>query len=187
MRALILALMLVATPAAALVFEAPQPLSGQGFEGPASVLARAEKVVPLVRRTRDITLPDREGPSPSDLRVSMVVLQNGTGTDVSPTHDIHIALFNVIPEYGVAWALEPVAAVFKVGNITRKDAGIYEIEAMTYNSEQDDCYFAWTRITVDARQLSVAVRNAKGLTEFDARRYSVPIGTSITKIRCAEF
>lgn len=185
MRALILALMLAATPATAQELFVPQPLPADGFEGPATVLARAEQVIQLVRATRNIKVADYAEPWPSDLRVSLVVLHNGPSTDVSPQHDLHLALFNLIPEYGTAWALEPVASVYAFEAVERTAPGIYEITAQRYDFENRGCQgFVRSKITVDARQLSVAVRQARGLGEFDARRYAVPIGRTVEHLGC---
>lgn len=186
MRFFLFVLILSVTPASAGNLFIPQKLAAESFDGPAIVLARAEHVIQLVRRTRDIRVdayPDQ--PWPSDLRVSLVVLHNGPSTDVSPTHDLHLALFNLLPEYGTAWALEPVISVYEFQGVERIEAGVYKVTAKRYEVGSD-CGFVTSEITVDARQLSVAVRQAKGLAEFDAKRYSVPIGLSMVNTGCAD-
>ena len=186
MRALIVAVMLACTPASAQDVFVPQSLPSEDFDGPGILLARAEQVIPLVRSTRDIRVADYPDQAwPSDLRVSLVVLHNGPSTDVSPVHDLHLAMFNLIPEYGTAWALEPVASVYRFEGVTRTAPGIYEVTALRYDFQQRGCDgFVRSVITVDARDLSVAVRQARGLGEFDARRYTVPIRRTVIDLPC---
>ena len=55
--------------------ETPQPIVSEDVH---RALARAEQVIELVRATRNVTVADYpDDPWPSDLRVSLVVLNNG--------------------------------------------------------------------------------------------------------------
>lgn len=155
----------------------------------AYALAQAEHVVELVRATRTITVGTYGGGQmerPSDLRVSLIVLDLGPSTDFSPRQSIHIAMFNDIEEHGVAWALEPVADVWEYRGVERTAPGIYVVDATIplYETSTENCYIRRVRITIDARTLSVAVRNAPGVGEFDTQRYGEPIGLDVEKVAC---
>lgn len=175
-------LVMLATPAMAQDWYLPPPME----EAPGRLLARAEQVIQLVRRDRQIVADGYE--RNSDLRVSLVVLNNGPSTDVSPRQDLHLALYNVINEFGTAWALVPVAAVWSFEGVERTEAGIYAVTAVMAGpgDGSEECYFPRMRITVDARQLSVDVRNAPGLGEFEERRYTTPVGLTRAIIGCGD-
>jgi len=177
----------LAAPAAAQV-QVPQRLEGD-YHSAAYALAQAVHVVQLVRSKRVITL-DREpfGERPSDLRVSLVVLDAGSSTDLAPRYDLHIAMFNDVIEHGIAWANEPVESVFGFEKVERTAPGIYEAHVTTLNPKwlEDECSFLRTRITIDARQLSAVVRRASGLHEFDVQRYTRPIDVTREMLGCVE-
>ncbi len=118
----------------------------------------------------------------------LVVLDAGSSTDFSPRHDLHIAMFNDVIEHGVAWAVEPVESVFGFVSVERTQPGIYVAEAKTLNGKwlDDECTFLRTLITIDARQLSVTVRRASGLHEFDIQRYTEPVGITREELGCFE-
>ncbi len=181
-----LALLGLAAPAAAQeTYPRPGRIDG-GQAQMAYALAAAEHVIELVRTVKTISVGSYNGPNidrASDLRVSLVVLDLGPATDVSPRQEIHLAMFNDINEHGVAWTLEPIASVWEFKSTKRTAPGIYEIRAVTLNYGR--CTdFETVLITVDARNLSVAVRNAPGLGEFDTQRYIEPVGITIDHVKC---
>ncbi|MEM7742115.1 MAG: hypothetical protein AAF409_00275 [Pseudomonadota bacterium] len=189
LRTLTLALSLaIAAPAAAAAAAQLEPATRFADADAGFALSRVEQAIELVRATRDIPLaayPDMQ--FPSDLRVSLLVLDNGPATDVSPRLDLQIAMFNEVLEYGTAWALEPVASVYALSGVSRTAPGIYEARAVVLSgTDGPECYFQNATIRIDARALSVAVRNAAGLEEFDARRYTADVPLSITAEGCAE-
>lgn len=151
----------------------------------AFTLSRAEQVIELVRKERPITLGDGEGERLSDLRVSLVVLDNGPATDVSPRFDLHLAMFNVIEEHATAWALEPVTALYRFETVERKAAGIYTVTGIL-SAGQADCPFSRSQITIDARQLSVETRRATGIEQFDTRRVRTPLTLAIDHLGCTD-
>lgn len=158
-------------------------------EAVAFTLAQAEQVIELARATRTITVAGGDGTPierPSDLRVSLVVLDLGPATDVSPRQALHLAMFNDIEEHGIAWALVPVADVWTFRSVERREAGIYVIEAeiAAFSTAREGCFFQLARITVDARALSVAVRSAPGLSEFGGQRYDEPVAISHEMLSC---
>lgn len=163
-----------------------EPIPGQGYEGPAFALTQVVESIELVRATREI--PTSGIPRPSDLRVSLLVLDTGPSTDLSPTLDIQLALFNDIEEFGIAWALEPVTGAYGFERAERTGPGLYDVYAVLLNDPErmPDCAFVDARISVDARALSVAVRQAKGLGEFDSRRYTAPMPISAETVGCAD-
>lgn len=155
----------------------PPRIEGDSPQGVAFALAQAAQVVQLVRSDRKILMDAATGfQRISDLRVSLVVLDNGTSTDVSPRWMLYLAMFNDVNEHGQAWALEPVAAAYEFKGVTRSAPGIYVAEIMTIDETGGECGYVPARVVIDARDLSVAVRQARGLDEFDTRRYSTPIG-----------
>ncbi|MEM7190494.1 MAG: hypothetical protein AAF439_12855 [Pseudomonadota bacterium] len=180
-----LCLGLFAAPVTAGDLLGPMVLPGQDMRSAAAMLARAETVETLVRKERMITLDDGTE-RPSDLRVSLVVIDNGSSTDLSPSHDIYIAMFNDVEEHGLAWAIEPVAPVFGYRSVERTSAGIYAVYVATvnYGGTFGGCPFTVSKITVDARQLSVDVRRARGLEEFSIKRYETPISMTEEQIGC---
>ena len=167
--------------------ELERPFALDGGAEDAAQLARAEQVIELVRATRDVPVSAYPGETwPSELRISLVVLDNGTGTDLSPNYDLYLSLFNTLPEYGIAWGLEPVISIYEFEGVERTAPGIYEITATIHDpSDAEDCYLFRARIAADARALSVAVRQAKGLEEFDYRRYTAPVPLEVTRLGCA--
>ncbi|MEM0989596.1 MAG: hypothetical protein AAGK00_11985 [Pseudomonadota bacterium] len=177
-------------PGRAAMLEPAQRFDSADFGSPGFVLARTAQSIELVRATRDIAVDGWPGEKvASDLRVSLIVMDTGPSTDVSPLLELHLAMLNTITEYGTAWAIEPVAAVYRFDGVTRTAPGIYEVRAVVLNGQEGqtnlDCYFQEAVITVDARALSVAVRQAKGLPEFDAQRYTAPMPLSIQAQGCA--
>lgn len=162
----------------------PGSFDGDDWSSPAFALAQAERVIQLARATRTITAGGMD--RPSDLRVSLLVLDLGPSTDVSGRQALHLAMFNDIEEHGIAWALEPIAEVWEFHGAERSSAGIYVIDATipAYETGSEGCFFQRVKLTVDARDLSVAVRNAAGLAEFDARRYQGEIGVEMERTAC---
>ncbi len=157
--------------------EVPPRMKGDDPQGAAFALSQAAHVIELVRSRRKIVMDAATGFERwSDLRVSLVVLDDGSSTDVSPRWMLYLAMFNDVNEHGQAWALEPVAAAYEFIGVTRRAPGIYVAEIKTIDETGSSCGFVPTRIVIDARDLSVAVRQARGLADFDTRRYSVPIG-----------
>ena len=151
----------------------------------AVMLASAETVVSLVQSERTITAADGSERL-SDLRVSLVVLDKGTGTDVSPTSDVYLSMFNDINEYGLAWSFTPIVASYGFRDFERTGPGLYDIFVRTLNTSgaYGGCPFTLSKVSIDARQLSVAVRQAKGLAEFDAKRYAVPVRIEQQQLGC---
>lgn len=181
------ALTLIAAPAGAQNMQMPYEVPDLDTM---QALAGAEHVIPLVRRTRDIEVDD-DGTlftAPSDLRVSLVVLDHGIGTDLSPRRDVYLALWNVVPEFGIAWALEPLAAIFDFDGAERVEAGIYRFTGTTVDYEQvhPDCDFPVMAFTVDARKLSAEVRSAKGMNFGDRKRYHRTPAVSTQRTGCAD-
>lgn len=158
---------------------------------PMAVLAGAEHVIPLVRREREIAV-DWDGSNfttVSDLRVSAVVLDDGVGTDLSERRAVYLALWNVVHEYGIAWSLVPIAALFDFTGAERLEAGIYRITGtiLDYESvEKNSCGFVNAAFTVDARQLSVDVRQAKGMGFGDRMRVTTEPAIKLEKLGCAD-
>ncbi len=158
---------------------------------PMAVLAGAEHVVPLVRREREIDI-DWDGSNfttVSDLRVSVVVLDDGVGTDLSERRAVYLALWNVVHEYGIAWALVPIAALFDFNGAERLEAGIYQVKGtiLDYESiERNSCGFVNAAFTIDARQLSVDVRQAKGMGFGERMRVTTEPSVSLEKLGCAD-
>ena len=154
----------------------PPRIEGDDPRGVAFALAQAAHVIQLVRSEREIVMDTDTGfTRRSDLRVSLVVLDDGTGTDVSPRWWLYLAMFNDVNEHGQAWALEPIAPAYEFKSASRRAPGIYVAEIMTIDEGGNGCGFVPARIVIDARDLSVLVRQARGLPEFGTRRYTAPI------------
>ncbi len=186
--ALILALLLLAAPAAATPLDRPEEIAGEDWSGPAWTAAAIEALVPLVRSTREIEVDWGEGDTgraESDLRVSLLVLDLGPATDVSPRQALHLAMHNEIGEFGTAWSLTPIAHVWTFRAARRLEAGIYEIDAVVLDYEAPGCVFREAGIRVDARALSAEVRRARGLSFGDARRIRHPVAVSLAPRGCA--
>ena len=174
MRIFVFLIMLISVGSASA--QEPPQIDGDTPQGVAFTLAQAAHVVQLVRSEREILMDAATGfKRLSDLRVSLVVLDDGTSTDVSPRWSLYLAMFNDVNEHGQAWALEPVAAAYEFKGVTRRAPGIYVAEIMTIDETGGGCGYVPAKIVIDARDLSVAVRQARGLDEFDTRRYRTPI------------
>ena len=154
----------------------PPRIEGDTPRGVAFALAQAAHVVQLIRSERKIVMNAVTGfKRLSDLRVSLVVLDDGTSTDLSPRWSLYLAMYNDVNEHGQAWALEPVASAYEFKGASRRAPGIYVAEIMTIDESGGGCGFVPAKVIIDALDLSVAVRQARGLDEFDTRRYSTPI------------
>lgn len=151
----------------------------------AFTLSRAERVIDLVRKERPIQLGRAEGERLSDLRVSLIVLNNGPATDVSPRYNLHLAMFNVIEEHATAWALEPIAAVYRFEKVERATAGIYTITG-TISAGLSECPFTRSQITIDARHLSMDARQAHGIEQFETTRIRTPMNLSVEHLSCSD-
>ncbi|MGF1500302.1 MAG: hypothetical protein ACFBSD_00660 [Paracoccaceae bacterium] len=153
----------------------------------AFVLARVEIAYPLVRATRLIPTAEA-GDRPSDLRVTLLVLDNGPSRPGGPPsqRDLHLAVFNVIEEYGTAWAIEPLPVVWRFVGAERRAAGIYTVEAdLPPPPGTDlDCPVAEALIAIDALSLAAEVRAAPGLGLGETRRYSAPVGITLERLAC---
>lgn len=158
------------------------------FQGPTGeMLSSVVETVPLVRRALDIEVVD-EGQRMtrvSDLRVSLLVVDHGPATDVSPRYGLHLAMFNVIEEYGIAWSLTPIASVWRFHGARRVEAGRYEIDADLV-SEGADCLAPRYILRLDARSLSAAVRHAEGLDWFDSHQVEEPVEVVTERLGCRD-
>ena len=157
-------------------FWRPMEIGGSEIgETSAYMLAHTEQVITLVRAVRNIEVAMEGGGTitrESDLRVSLVVLDLGPSTDVSPRAEIHLAMFNDINETGVAWALVPIISAWEFHGVKRTAPGIYVVDATVMDGTGGaECFFQRADITIDARDLSVIVRQARGMEEFADKRY----------------
>ncbi|GMG84346.1 hypothetical protein LNKW23_35610 [Paralimibaculum aggregatum] len=178
--------LLAALPAPAQHSRIPAEIAGEGWDSLAHRLAAVEQAVPLVRSTREIGVTWGGAPhmAESDLRVTLLVLDLGPATDVSERQSLHLAMFNVIAEFGTAWSLTPVADVWAFHGARRLEAGIYEIDAEVLDFSTEACVFHRAAIRVDARELSAVVRRARGLGEFDSRRFRHPVAIETRLLGC---
>lgn len=170
-----------AAPAQGQVLERLLPLDGAARQGPAFLLAQAEQVVTLARSVEDVAVSAYPGqPAPSDLRVSLVVLQTSTTRGMNPRRALHLAVFNDIRGYGIAWALEPVASVHRVDAVAPTAPGIFEVRAIVGSGKPGpNCVLTDAVIRVDARALSDVVRRAEGLAQHETRRYSADMPVTL--------
>ena len=195
MRTLVCAFLAMGLAAAGPVtletFDRPPPISPSEFAKGLD-MARVERVMELVRRTRPVEVKGEDGEArqvPSDLRVSLMVLDNGTGTDASPRHNLYLTMHNVLDEFGVAFAVAPVASVWRYLGVKRIEAGIYRVEAtmIAYDLADDlECAERKAHLTIDARRLSSHVRSAPGLGELSSERYLTPITVKAELLGCAQ-
>ncbi|MGF1447562.1 MAG: hypothetical protein ACFBRM_15370 [Pikeienuella sp.] len=165
----------------------PAELPGETWGSPADVAAKIEALVPLVRSTRmvDVEWGDGAATVESDLRVSLLVLDLGPATDVSPRQEIHLALHNELTEFATAWALAPIAAVWRFEGAARRAPGIYEIAAEVLHAGSPGCFIRKATLTLDARALSIAVRQGNGLDFGETRRYRVAVDVTPQLGDCA--
>ncbi len=110
-------------------------------------VARVVKVVPLVQK--------------NGLQVSVVVQDLGGSTDVSPTQTVYLTLY----AKGEMFSTD---ATFKIANVLslisakRVSGGVYEIKAMTYETDM-----AETTYTIDATKAVTEIKAVDCDGDFD--------------------
>jgi len=179
-----LAALLGASPAAA---EPAREIAGEAWGTAAALLASVEQAIPLVQTRKEIEVDWGEAVETveSDLRVSLLVLDLGPATDVSPRQALHLAMFNDISEFGTAWSVTPIAAVWAFHSATRRGPGLYDVAAEVFARPTEGCFIHHATLRVDARALSAAVREARGLGEFESRRLRHPVEIETLLGECA--
>ena len=139
----------------------------------------------LVRKSKTIKVCDGTDciDRRSDLRVSSVLLSGGPSTDVSPRYEILLLMNNEVEEHAVAFSSHRIAFAEELRSVERLKAGIYRYVYVTYDYS-DDCFMGVRETTVDARQLSAAVRQAKRTSFFSDAFYDDPIYLTHKALGC---
>jgi len=103
----------------------------------------------------------------SDMRVSLVIVDNGGSTDVSPSSALYLTMQNE-SEMQDASSTHLISHINSLVSYKRIEAGVYEAVVTTYDYEQE-CengkFEKKDKITIDARELSASVRNFKGISK----------------------
>lgn len=165
----------------------PAEIGGDDWSGAAQRLASVQRAVQLVERKKTIQV-EWDGElfsAESDLRVSLLVLDLGPATDVSPRLEAHLAMFNDISEFAVAWSLTPIADLWTFEGVRRLEAGIYVIDGQVLDAVQEGCFIHHAEIRIDARKHSSVVRRALGLQFGDSQRIRHPVGVETRLLGCA--
>lgn len=151
-----------------------------------NVSSVAEHVV-LVESLRDISVCDNGDCTQrkSNLRVSAVVIDGGPSTDVAPPFSIFLVMHNSIEEHAVASSVHRIAFTYKSISVKRVKAGIYEFEYIGFNPS-GPCLSQRKKTIIDARELSVQVRQAKKTRFFEDFTYTDPIFAQHTVLGCAD-
>lgn len=159
-------------------------LSAQAFADVRTVKGEsAKEKIDIARVQQQITLVDKMKGN-SDMRVSLVVLDNGGSTDVSPHAMLYLTMHNEDEAYG-ATSSHLISPINDIISYKRVKAGVYEVVVNNMDSAGDcrGTLFNKETIRIDARKLSVSVRNFKGAEEFVSSRVQDPITVS-TKTVC---
>jgi len=141
----------------------------------------------LVESLRDISVCDNGDCTQrkSNLRVSAVVIDGGPSTDVSPPFSIFLTMHNSIEEYAVTSSMHRIAFSYKPISVRRVKAGIYEFEYIGFNPS-GPCISPRMKTTIDARELSVKVRQGKKAKFFEDFTYKDPIFARHSVLGCSE-
>jgi hypothetical protein len=125
-----------------------------------------DKKIDISRVEKQITLVQKQK-GDSDLRVSLVVTDNGGSTDVSPLSALYLTMHNESEMQG-ANSTHLISYINKLVSHKRVKAGVYEVIVTNYDYDQEcknDDYQKLDKITIDARELSVSVRNFDGISK----------------------
>ena len=170
--------------AAAVLAALPATAEERAVRGVADApLAGISEARTLVRSTRTITACDGGEciDRASDLRVGYVVIDTGSGTDVSPTGEVWLTMFNDVEETATVSAQWRVAQTFRFISFERRSAGRYRLVHEGPNA----CGLPTpTTVLIDARRASIAVRNGRS-GRFDEAVMRDPIFISQTVSPCA--
>jgi len=149
-------------------------------------LAAIEDLQVLVRKTKMINVCDGSDclERESDLRVSSVLVSSGPSTDVSPGYAIYLVMNNEVEEHAVAFSYHRIAFADELKSVERLKAGIYRFVYVAHDYS-DACFIGTLETTVDARELSAAVRLAKKTSFFEDAFYDDPIYLTHKKLGCA--
>lgn len=159
-------------------------LIGQDADYNVTSIARHEI---LVESLRDISVCENDDclKRASNLRVSAIVIDGGPSTDVSPQFAIFLTMHNSIEEYAVTSSMHRIAFSKELISVKRIKAGIYEFEYAGFNPD-GNCLHPLKKTMVDARELSVQVRQAKKIKSFQDGIYTDPIYVKHTILGCTD-
>jgi len=133
--------------------------------------------VNLARVQQQVTLVQSQK-GESDLRVSFLVADAGGSTDLSPRASLHLTTFNE-SEMRDAQSIHRISHINELVSTKRESAGIYSAIVKMYDYDsicpQTNFLTATVKLTVDARQLTIDVRNFKDVGEFDLGTIQTPI------------
>ena len=162
-------------------------MRGDSFYSPdqLSLVASIEEVKVLVRKTKTIPVCDGSDciQRESDLRVSSLLLSGGPSTDVSPRYMIALVINNEVNEHAVAYSYHQIAFADELRSVERLKAGIYRFVYVAHDYDEA-CFLGVLETTVDARELSAAVRLAKKTSNFEDAFYDDPIYLTHKKLGC---
>lgn len=119
---------------------------------PAKRITSSDMRVSPTRITKTFSMAKRDG-----LTVTISVIDHGGSTDVSPTEQAVLTIYLKGELYNVDAAFD-LGMFFDVQSATRREAGVYEIRAISV--EPDPTFGAMNLVTlrVDARQATVDAR-----------------------------
>lgn len=116
----------------------------------------------------------------SDLRVSLVVVDNGGSTDVSPRASLYLTTFNESEMRG-AGSAHMITHMNDLQFVRRVEAGIYEAILTKYNYGEDGCTSGGSsmegtyKVRIDARNLTMVVRQFRNVEEFGYGFFQDPV------------
>lgn len=166
----LLALTLVAPLAQAEPKAQPLEIQGLSQEDAKISVATIEKQVTLVQSKKGV----------SDLRVGLVVQDNGGSTDMGPKGKLYLTTFNE-SEMKDAGSAHLISNVNELISVERVAPGIYKAIVRMYEFD-GACAASWNGATegkeaimIDARDLTAQVRAMKGGEEFGYNWYQTPV------------
>lgn len=120
----------------------------------------------------------------SNLRVSFLVSDNGGSTDVSPSAELYLTMFNE-SEMTHADSVHRIASMNSLLSHRRISAGIYEAVVTMYDYDRvcsGNSYEVVMTHVIDARDLSVRVRNFGYIdqSDFGYARVTSPLTVTST-------
>jgi hypothetical protein len=144
-------------------------VSGNTLETVNDSMARVQEQVTLVQSQR----------GDSDLRVSFLVMDAGGSTDVSPRARLYLTTFNE-SEMMDAQSVHMITHLNELVSTKRESAGVYSaiVKLYDYDNEcanSEGSLTATVKLTIDARQLTIDVRNFEGVEEFGLGTIQTPI------------
>ena len=151
------------------------------------VLVRSEKTISLCRQgTCDEVA--------SDLQVSLVVSDIGPSTDLQPKGMLHLAMYNKLTEIGISHSLHLIAEIEELYSSKRVAPGIYQVLYLGFSlgsvAGENHCLYPKMRATIDARDLSVKVRAAKGFegnpNDLEELIVTDPVEVTYKQLSCTD-